>query len=82
MSTPNSTPALPPRPLDRVLLPPTPVAYRPRTAAEVTGLSRPTIAGAIKRGELGALKLRGAIIIPRAALQRWLDERSVPCGTR
>jgi excisionase family DNA binding protein len=44
----------------------------------MTSLSRPLIARAIRRGELGALKLGGCVVIPREALQEWLDAHARP----
>ena len=44
----------------------------------MTHLSRPLIASAIKKGELKALRLGGAVIIPRESLEAWLNERAVP----
>ena len=65
----------------RITLPAEPASYRPRTAAAMTGLSRPLISGAIKKGELQALRLGSAVIIPRESLEAWLN-RAVPWGAR
>ena len=64
----------------RITLPETPACYRPRTAAEMTHLSRPLIASAIKKGELRALKIGGAVVIPRQCLETWINERAVLLG--
>lgn len=65
----------------RVLLPETPAAYRPRTLADALGMSRPAISAAISRGDLGAVRLRGTVLISRASAQVWLDRFSQPWKT-
>ena len=66
-----------------IVLPATPASYRPLGAAKMTGVSRPYISGAIGRGELKALRLGdGVVIIPREELQLWLDNYTVPWGTK
>jgi excisionase family DNA binding protein len=66
----------------RIILPPEPVSYRPRTAAETVHVSRPLIANEIKAGRLAAIRLGGVVLISRAALQAWLDDHSNPWGRR
>ena len=39
----------------------------------MVGVSRPRISAAIKTGALEALKRDGLVLIPREALQAWLD---------
>lgn len=64
----------------RIVLPEMPPCYRPKDAAATTRVSRPYIAAEIKAGRLQALKIGHVVLIPREALQRWLDERAVPWG--
>jgi excisionase family DNA binding protein len=68
--------------VDRIVLPELPVSYRPKDAAATTKLSRPLIALAIKRGDLAAVKLGGCVLIPREALQAWLDRYARPVDVK
>ena len=49
-----------------------PIAHRPARAAEVSGLSRTRIFGAIKNKELAARKIGKVTIIDDDELRRWM----------
>ncbi len=68
--------------VDRIVLPELPVSYRPAGAAATTGISRPYLAAEIKAGRLLAMKLNGAVLIPKQALQDWLDRFAKPFEIR
>lgn len=48
------------------------ISYRPREAAAVVGLSDDVIGRAIRDGSLKSLKVGGARLIEREALQAWI----------
>jgi len=49
------------------------IAYRPRDVIAATGIVRTTVYGAIKRGELKALRVGlRALVIPAENLKAWL----------
>ena len=66
-------PALPPPPPEpeRLLL--EPLSYSPEDAALVTGLARTAIYALIRDGKLLSIKEGKRRIIPRAAIQAYLD---------
>lgn len=45
-------------------------------AARILGISRPTAYRLIADRELPAIRLRGTIRVPAAALERWLSEQT------
>lgn len=47
-------------------------------AVAATGLSRSTLYGLLKTGELPAIKLAGRTLIERAALVAWIDRAKKP----
>ena len=49
-------------------------AYSVTTVARLLGLSRPSVYQAIKRHELPGFRLGGKVLIPRAAVERLLQE--------
>jgi excisionase family DNA binding protein len=50
------------------------IAYRPREAAQVLGVSRAKLYELIAAGEIRPRKLGTATLVPRAELERFLDE--------
>jgi excisionase family DNA binding protein len=48
-------------------------AFSVSEAAEMLGLHRQTVAAAIRRGDLPAVRLGRKVLVPRAALDRFLD---------
>ena len=53
---------------------PVKAAYSVREAAALLGVSEDTVYGAVRAGVMPHKRLQRRIIIPGAALQRWLDE--------
>lgn len=55
------------------------LSMRPREAARALGVSERTLFSLIKRGEIRAVKLSaaksGAVLIPRAELEKFLNSR-------
>lgn len=52
------------------------LAFRPREAARMLGISQRTLFDLTRRGELPAVKLKRAVIYPRVALVSWLERSS------
>lgn len=52
---------------------PAPIAYGPRDAARMVGVSREYIYLALRRGELASYKVGSRRLIPREALLAWLE---------
>lgn len=59
-----------------------PLAYRPKDAATVLGVSRSTIYQMIADGEIEARKLGAATVIPHAELARVLEGASLSAATK
>lgn len=55
---------------------PTPSLMRPGELAAELGLSRERVYALIRSGELPATRVGGALRIPRAAWEAWLESRS------
>ena len=55
-------------------------AFSVSEAAAMLGLHRQTLAAAIRRGELPAVRLGRKVLIPSAAIERFLDEGSFECS--
>lgn len=49
------------------------LTYSASEAAAVLGVSTSTIYRMVAAGEIPTRRLRGRIVIPKAALQRWLE---------
>jgi excisionase family DNA binding protein len=54
-----------------------PIAYRPRDAALVLGVSRSRLYELIAAGEITARKCGAATLIPRSELERFINELPV-----
>jgi excisionase family DNA binding protein len=52
------------------------LALRMKEAADLLGVSSDTISRMTRSGEIPVIRLRGAVRIPRRALEAWLDEQS------
>lgn len=59
-----------------------PLAYRPKDAATVLGVSRSTIYQMIADGQLVARKLGTATVIPHSELARVLDGAALSAATK
>lgn len=55
-----------------------PALLRLNQAASLTNLSRRTLQRAIRRGELQAYRLGGAVVLTPTELQRWVREQARP----
>jgi len=53
-----------------------PLLLRAHEAGRLLGLGRSTVFELIARGELPAVRIGRAVRVPRAALERWVRERS------
>jgi len=62
---------VPPQPEDRLLLNATEVA-------RLLGLGRSTIFSLLAAGELPAIRIGRSVRVPRAALERWIEDRTHP----
>lgn len=47
-----------------------------REAAQLLGIGRDTAYALIREGRLPAVRIGRRILVPRAALQRWIDEET------
>ena len=54
--------------------------YRVSEAAEAMGISRSKAYEMIAAGELPYVRIRDSIRVPRADLERWIEERKVASG--
>jgi excisionase family DNA binding protein len=54
-----------------------PKVLRMADAAKVLGISRSKIYALAARGDVPVVRIGGSLRIPAAALDRWLDERTV-----
>lgn len=52
------------------------LTYSAEEAAKALGVSAATIYRMAAAGELPSRRLRSRLVIPKAALQRWLDEQA------
>ena len=57
------------------------LAYRVKEAAELVGLSETMMRGLLLRGEIASKKVGKARLVPRWALEEWL-EQSEPAAER
>jgi excisionase family DNA binding protein len=55
--------------------PPLPITVRVREACRLTGIGRSKLYELIAAGEIEIVKVGSMTLIPRAALQRFLDQR-------
>lgn len=55
--------------------------YSVDETAALLGISRNGAYEAIRRGEIPAIKIGGRIVVPRAALDRWLESAGQQSGT-
>lgn len=70
--------------MDRVRTtePPTPLAYRPKDAATMLGISRSTVYQLIADGHLPARKLGATTVIRRCDLEAFLDAAPFSAATK
>ncbi len=59
-----------------------PLAYRPKDAATVLGVSRSTIYEMIAEGQIAAKKFGAATVIPHSELERVLDGAALSAATK
>lgn len=52
------------------------LTYKPKEAAKVVGVSPPVMYDLCKRADFPAIHIGRAIVIPKASLERWLEEKA------
>lgn len=59
-----------------------PIVLRPEEAAQLIGVSKPTMYALCRRKDFPAVRFGRVIRIPRSGLERWLNEQASGEGDR
>ena len=58
------------------------LCYSAREAGALLGLSKNSVYQAVARGELPALRIGARVLIPKASLERMLEDAAKPAGVQ